>query len=151
MTPSPTILIVLLILGLSILILGLVSMVANFRVYEKAHQAGWKIFVPFYSNWTLAKIGSKPAWYGLVGFVTLLTLLPVHNTNKIVLTAVVYIVSYIFSILVGIGIAHNFGRSSLFGIFFIGLIPFIGFMILGFGKSAYILPKTDSLTPIPDL
>ena len=122
-------------------------LIANYKLYKKTGQAGWKIFIPIYSSMVFAKIGGKPSWYGVVsalGYSVQPRWFP-HNIGLIVI-GITYTLAFVLSILIAVGVAKNFGRSTAFGIFLLGILPIIGVLILGFGKSTYQL-KPDVEQP----
>lgn len=86
------------------------------KVFTKAGRPGWAVIVPIYNLIVLLQIAQKPIWW------ILLMLIPIVNI--------------VVAIMVYVAIAHNFGRSTAFGIglAFLGLI-FIP--ILAWGSSEY--------------
>lgn len=100
------------------LVVSIISLVAVWKVFKKAGRPGWGAIVPFYNLYLLLKIAGKPGWW------LILFLIPFVNIYAA------------FSMC--IGIAKAFNRSTMFGIFMLGFLQFIGFMILGFGKSTYV-------------
>ena len=86
------------------------------KVFVKAGEPGWAALVPIYNLVVLLKIAGKPLWW------LLLLLIPFVN--------------FIALILVGMGVAQNFGKSSGFGIG-LGLLAPIFYPILGFSDAVY--------------
>jgi len=86
------------------------------KVFTKAGKPGWAVLVPIYNILVILQIAQKPWWW------LLLMLVPIVNI--------------VVAVLVYISFAHNFGRSTAFGIglAFLGLI-FIP--ILAWGNSEY--------------
>lgn len=79
----------------------------GWKMFEKAGRPGWEVLVPFYNLYIMTtKIALLPAWYIILFFI------PIAN---------IYALFKIY-----ISIAHNFGKSTGFGI---GLI-FLGFIFL---------------------
>jgi hypothetical protein len=103
----------LIIVWLAIAIFYFVTM---WKVYVKAGQPGWGIFIPFYNVYLLLKIAGRPGWWLILYFIP--------------------IVNIIIDIIVAIDIAKNFGKGTGFGwgLFFLG---FIFFPILAFGSATY--------------
>lgn len=54
---------ILLVVMLTFVILGIV---ATWKVFEKAGQAGWKSIIPFYSIWVLIEIAGLSWWWFLL-------------------------------------------------------------------------------------
>lgn len=132
----------LLLIGLAVValvLLGIFFLVAEFKVYKKANKPGWSIFIPVYNVYVLAGIGDKPLWWGIAASIGGLSS---RSTNSLPLTVqiilgIISAVSFVFYLLICVGVAKNFGRSGAFGVFLLGFLPFIGFSILGYGKSDY--------------
>jgi hypothetical protein len=99
-----------------IILFALVVIAGMWKAFEKAGEPGWGAIIPIYNLYLMLKIGGKPWWW------LLLMIFPLINL--------------VVAILMGIGIARNFGRGVLFGL---GL-TFLGFIcwpILGFGDDQY--------------
>jgi hypothetical protein len=86
------------------------------KVFVKAGEPGWAALVPIYNLVVLLKIAGKPLWW------LVLLLIPFVN--------------FIALILVGIGVAQNFGKGAGFGVG-LGLLAPIFYPILGFGDAVY--------------
>jgi hypothetical protein len=99
-------------------VLVLVAIIALWRVFTKAGRPGWAAIIPIYNIYTLVKIGGKSGWY-VLGF-----LVPV--------------LGFVLYILLALGVAKNFGKSSVFGIVGLWIFSFIGYLILGFGSAKYV-------------
>ena len=101
---------------LIVIALSLFLIVSFWKVFVKAGQPGWGIFIPIYNIYLLLMIAGKPGWW------LILYLIPLVNI--------------VIGILVAIDIAKNFGKDSTFGL---GLV-FLGFIfypILAFGSATY--------------
>jgi hypothetical protein len=86
------------------------------KVFTKAGKPGWAAIVPIYNVIVILQIAGKPIWW------LILCLIPLVNL--------------IVAILVGIGVAKNFGKGTGFGIGLALLGP-IFYPILGFGDARY--------------
>ena len=98
------------------ILLCVVLIIAMWKMFEKAGEAGWKSIIPFLNTYILFKI----TWGN--GLLFLLMLIPFVNI-------VVAIITYY-------KLAKAFGHGIGFtiGLF---LIPWIFFLILGFGSDEY--------------
>lgn len=105
--------------GLFWLLLIAVTIVALWKIFEKAGQPGWKSLIPVYNVVILCRIANLSGWCAI--------LYAIPGVNIII------------TIIVAIRIAKAFGRSGLFAVGVI-LIPAIFLIILGFDKSAYLGP-----------
>jgi len=109
-----------LILGALYLGIALFYIIAAWKIYAKAGQPGWGIFIPFYNAYLWIKIAGKPGWWLLLCFIPL--------------------VNIIIGIILAIDVAKNFGKSTAFGVFLLVIFGFIGIPILGYGSAVYAPP-----------
>lgn len=99
------------------LVIIVVAIVAMWKIFTKAGEAGWKSIIPIYNMYILLKIVGRPGWW------LLLFLIPFVNL--------------VVSIIVSIDLAKSFGKSELFGIVGLWLFSLIGYLMLGFGSAEY--------------
>ncbi len=104
------------IIGLAIAIFMIVAM---WRVFSKAGQPGWAVFIPIYNTIVLLRVAGKPWWW------LLLMLIPLVN---IILVIIVYA-----------SVATNFGKGGGFAVGLI-LLPYIFIPILGYGSAVWRPP-----------
>ena len=104
------------------LVISIIAIIALWRIFSKAGEAGWKAIIPIYNYYVLLKIVGRPGWW------LLLLLIPFVNI-------IVYL-------LVSVDLAKSFGKSEVFGVVAIWLFSIIGYMILGFGESKYVGPAS---------
>jgi hypothetical protein len=102
------------IIGLVVCVLVIVAM---WKIFTKAGEAGWKSIIPIYNAIVMCQI------VGLNPLMILLVLIPGVG-------------SLIFSIMLAINLAKAFGKGGGFIAGLILLAP-IFYMILGFGKAQY--------------
>ena len=106
------------------IIVGVLLLVAAWKILEKAGEPGWKAIIPFYNMYTLVKIADGK------GIKFLLFFIP--------------IVGFVYQIIFCIRMAKAFGKGTGFGIGLV-FLPNIFSLILGFGSAQYLGPqKTDS-------
>jgi hypothetical protein len=103
--------------------IGLLIIIANWKIYTKAGHPGWASIIPIYNIYILLKIVGKPWWW------LLLMLIPLVNI--------------IFAIWMTNLLSLSFGKSSAFTVGLI-FLPFIFYPILGFGDSQYKGPSAGS-------
>lgn len=109
--------------GLLLLIyiaLIVLNIVGGWKVFEKAGQPGWGIFIPIYNIYLACKIAGRSGW-SLIFF-----LIPVVNI--------------IVALFIAVDIAKAFSRSVGFGVG-LWLLGFIFIPILGFGPAQYSRPS----------
>jgi hypothetical protein len=107
------------VLLIPILIISIISIVGQWKVYAKAGQPGWACIIPIYNIIVLLQIVGKPIWW------IFLFLIPCVN-----------IVFVIWTINL---LSKSFGQSEGFTVGLI-LLPFIFYPILGFGNYKYLGP-----------
>jgi hypothetical protein len=96
--------------------LGLLTLIGIWALFIKAGKPGWWAIIPFVNSFVLCKVGGKPGWWFI------LFAIPVVNL--------------VFIVLVYRGVARNFGKGVGFTVGLI-FLPFIFFMILGFGQARF--------------
>lgn len=108
------------------IVLGVISIVALWKVFQKAKQPGWAAIIPIYNIYILLKVVGRPGWW------ILLYLIPFVNI--------------IVHLVVALDAAKSFGKSSVFGVIGLWLFSFIGYMIVGFGDAKYKGPSVGPTT-----
>jgi len=98
------------------LLIGLLMIVAMWKVFVKAGQPGWASIIPIYNLYIWCKIVGRPWWW------ILLMLIPFVN--------------FIILIILCIDTAKSFGKGAGFGIG-LALLGVIFWPILGFGSAQY--------------
>ncbi|SRR6266540_851370 len=99
------------------IILFLWSVIAFWKVFEKAKQPGWAAIIPFYNLYIMLKIVGRPGWW--------------------IILYIIPLVNIITHIVVANDFAKAFGKSAAFGFFGLWLFSLVGFTILGFGSAQY--------------
>lgn len=107
------------------LVFIVVYVIAYWKIFEKAGQAGWKAIIPIYSAVIACRIVGLSGWY------VLLLLVPFVN--------IIFAIYLSYRLAVAFG--HGVGMTILMFIFGIGLL------ILGFGDSKYLGPDGKGHTP----
>lgn len=104
---------------LLVVIVAVISIIAMWKIFEKAGREGWKAIIPFYNMYVLTEI------CGMTGWLFLLCFIP-------------GIGALIWSIMIAIKLAPAFGKETAFAVGLI-LLPFIFELILAFGDAQYQL------------
>ena len=99
------------------IVIGVLTLVALWKVFTKAGEHGWAAIVPFYNTYVQFRIAGYNPW------MFLLLLIPIVNV--------------VFAILVAVRIGTAFGKSVVWSIFLMVIFPTIGLLILGFGSDTY--------------
>ena len=108
-------------LVLAWLLLVVMIIVGEWKLFEKAGEAGWKILIPFYNVYTYFRIAGRNGWGFLLLFIPL--------------------VNIVVILMVSMDMAEHFGKSGAYGIFFLWLLAFVGALDIGFGDAKYIGTK----------
>jgi hypothetical protein len=116
--------------SLIILVFYVLIIVAQWKIFTKAGQEGWKALIPIYNVVVLYKIIGLSPWLLLL---YLLSVVPVVG----------WIISIALSIVSTVKLAKAFNQSTafIFGLLF--LSPIFQ-MILGFGKAEYVGPENNT-------
>ena len=109
------IIIFMLIFTVVMLIIGILMIVAEWKLFKKAGEHGWAAIIPFYNSYVLTKITWGNGWLFLLGF------LPLGNI--------------IFLIFTWIKLARVFGKGTGYAVGLI-FVPFIFLPMLAFGSGA---------------
>ena len=112
----------------------LLQIIANWRIFTKAGEAGWKSIIPIYGDYISYKIAWQPAyfWLTLVLGIVSSCLQGTLETNDSLMISILAIISIMYSV----KLARAFGRGTGFAIGLIFLPP-IFMLILGFGDDRY--------------
>jgi len=106
------------------LIIIAVVIVGMWRTFEKAGKPGWAAIIPIYNFIVLLEIVGKPLWW------IILIIIPVVN------------------IVIAIMLCHQLSLSFGQGIgmtLLLIFLPFIGWLMLGFGDARYVGPGGASV------
>ena len=99
-----------------VLVIAVIMVVANWKIYTKAGKPGWASIVPFYNMYVMYEIA------GMNGWMFLLTFIPIVNI--------------VIQIMLYLNLAKKFGKSTGFAIGLILLNP-IFLLLLAFGNAEY--------------
>ena len=102
------------------LVIGVLMIVALWKIFTKAGEAGWKSIIPFLNTFVLFRIAGLNPW------LFLLMLIPFVNL-------VVWIA-------VSLKLGERFGKGTAWTIFMLIIFSVIGYLILGFGGDQYRRP-----------
>lgn len=125
-----------LVIGVVGFIISILTIIANWKIFTKAGEKGWKSLIPIYGTVVLFKIaGVSPLL--ILGY--LAVGIPVIGA----------LISLGITIYVYYKLAKAFGKDSAFTVGLV-LLNTIFMLILGFGKSEYQLNKktTETIDPI---
>lgn len=106
------------------LVICVIFVIANWKIFAKAGEPGWASIIPIYANVVQFKM------VGLNPWLLLLYLVPLVNV----------VVAVVFAIVVPFRLAKSFGKDLGWG-FGLWLLPYIFNLILAFGSSEYVGPN----------
>ncbi len=106
-----------------VLAVAVLTIAGIWMTYVKADQPGWASIIPFYNIYVMLKIVGRPGWWLILFFIPF--------------------VNIIVGIMVYIELSRSFGHGVGFaiGLYF---LPFIFWLILGFGEDRYLGPAAAS-------
>jgi hypothetical protein len=128
------------------LALSVLCVVAMWRTLSKAGEPGWAAIIPIYNVVVLLRIAARPLGWTVLAFlpvtlavvdVTNPTLLLTHPALVALLGLVAFACGLTLAIIVGTGLAPRFGYGPVFGVIALGLLPAVGYSIVGFGAARY--------------
>lgn len=105
------------------LIVGIISIVAMWKIFTKAGEAGWKSIIPIYNTVILFKIAGISPWWVLGYLAAAIPFVGVFVALGITIYAM-------------INLAKAFGKSGAFAAGLV-LLSTIFYCILGFGSAEY--------------
>lgn len=104
-----------------VFVLWVLLIIANWKIFTKAGEAGWKSIVPFYSSYILFRIAGRNGWWFLALFVPILQIVAL--------------------VILAVDLAKHFGKSTVFGVVALLIFSVVGYLMLGFGKAEYVGQK----------
>lgn len=113
-----------------ILVIYVLQIIAMWRIFSKAGEAGWKSLIPIYNAIILFKVSGLSPWLILAYLAAIIPF-------------VGWIVPIVITILQANGLSKSFGKSTGFTVGLV-LLPSIFYLILGFGNSEYIGNSTNT-------
>lgn len=100
----------------------LLQIIANWRIFTKAGEAGWKSIIPIYGDYISYKIAWQPAYFWLTLILGIIssylqgTLEISESLTVYMLVILIKIILVVISIMYSIKLARAFGRGTGFAI-----------------------------------
>lgn len=121
----------------------LLQIIANWRIFTKAGESGWKSIIPLYGDYVSYRIAWQTSYFWLI-FILGIVASGIEgaanpNGDNMMLMAIVALIRLIIAligIMYSVKLARAFGRGTGFAIGLIFLQP-IFMLILGFGNDPY--------------
>ena len=117
--------------GISKLIILVLTIIAQWKLFEKAGEAGWKCLIPIYSTVVLFRIAGISPWW-VLGYLA------------VIIPGIGGLITLGITIYAMIMLAKAFGKGAGFTVGLI-LLNTIFIMILGFGSSSYQLNRKPKM------
>ena len=134
-----------------VLIISVITMIGQWKVFQKAGKPGWAAIIPIYNMWVLYEIGGiKPVFClftvaggFLTGFGNTMNFMGQSSGNSIMVlvgllanlvSIACSMTGLVFTIMCSLNIAKYFKKSAAFGIG-LAFLSFVFYPILGFGKT----------------
>ena len=113
------------------LVITVLTLIAMWRIFEKAGEGGWKVLIPIYNLYIMCKILKMHFWLMIIAIICLI--IPFVN-----IIAAIYLIYVAFAF--DFRLSRAFGHGFLFGL---GLVFFntIFILILGFNSDKYTPSK----------
>ncbi|MGN0106376.1 MAG: DUF5684 domain-containing protein [Hominilimicola sp.] len=113
--------------------------IAQWKLYTKAGEAGWKSIIPIYNSYILYKISWKPMmfWITLVVSIASCIFYSIGSDVATVIGALLLIVGIVIEIMQMYKLSKAYGHGVGYTIGLILLTP-IFMLILGLGSSQYV-------------
>lgn len=127
----------LLLFSLIALTVGIITIIAMWKVFVKAGEEGWACLIPFYNSFVLVRMAKQHV--GLAVGMIVLAIIPFEGY----LSVVASLVSFSISVIVNISLAKLFGKSTGFGVG-MALLGFIFYPILAFSDAKYEVEEEHS-------
>ncbi len=134
------------ILLIVVLVLAVLTIIANWKLFEKAGEPGWSAIIPFYSSYQMAKIGTGNetlCWTFVALSIVDFVLGRIKGDNGIIVTLalLVSLALLVISCYVYYKYTQSFGQSTGMCILAIFFAPII-YMIMAFSSSTeYVGPN----------
>ena len=121
------------------LIFYIVLVIANWKIFTKAGEAGWKSIIPIYNGYILYKISWKTSVFWITVVLALIggILNGIGNPVTSVIGVILNIVVIVIGIMQSYKLSKAFGHAVGFTVGLV-LLPPIFTLILGVGSSEYI-------------
>ena len=121
----------------------ILQVIANWRIFTKAGEAGWKSIIPVYGDYISYKIAWQTGYFWMTLLLGLIASWIQNYANATGDNVMLFIIVFLIKIITGIigimysvKLARAFGRGTGFAIGLIFLQP-IFILILGFGSDPY--------------
>ncbi|MBR1413600.1 MAG: hypothetical protein IJ574_02910 [Bacilli bacterium] len=116
-----------------VIIFYVLTVIAEWKIFTKAGEAGWKALIPIYNVYILCKIIGLSFWKFVIILPLVLGFIAGFINKENVTNAVSGIYGLVLAIMMAVKLGKSFGKSTGF-IAGLVLFPNIFQLILGFGR-----------------
>lgn len=124
-----------------VLVWYVLLVIAQWKIFTKAGEAGWKSIIPFLNTYVLFKISWKPLWFWITLILAvvfaILSSFAADSVLALVLLYIVDIAVAVIGIIQYVKLSKAYGHGAGFALGLIILNP-IFMLILGLGSSQYV-------------
>ena len=135
--------IILIPLLLFLLVIIVLQIIGQWKVFKKAGKNGWEAIIPYYNTWTLIEISECKWWYFLIiigsSFLSFNISFDFNETSRLsfnMLDGIGTLINYFIMFCVNFNIAKKFKKDFIYAIG-LTLLPFVFYPMLGLGKSEF--------------
>lgn len=128
---------------------AVITIIGQWKLFEKCGEKGWKSIIPFYNDWTIVEISACHWWYFLFIVGEAIFALIIDEVKILAGLSVVSGLLSVVSIYVILCINYNIAKKFHQGVgFAVGmtLVPFVFYLILGFSEK-YKYDKKIKVNP----
>ena len=122
----------------------ILQIIANWKIFTKAGEAGWKSIIPVYSDYVSYKIAWQTGYFWLTVILSIISSVAqgfatpdADNMMILAIVSLVRIIMIIVSVMYSVKLSRAFGHGIGFAIGLIFLQP-IFMLILGFSSDQYV-------------
>ena len=114
-----------------------ITIVGQWKLFEKCGEKGWKSIIPFYNDWTIIKISDCKWWFFLFIIIeSIFSFIVTYNenlaqSNFLNFLSLLGIITIYIIFCVNYNIAKKFNQGTGFAVA-MTLMPYIFYLILGF-------------------
>ena len=126
------------VVGIIALVFVVLEIVANWKIFTKAGEEGWKAIIPYYNSFITFKIGGNTMYFWIWLAVTVVGYILSYIGGGFVgiLASLCSLAAFVLMVLREYNLAKAFGKGIGFTVGLVLLQPIFR-MILGFGSAEY--------------
>lgn len=136
-------------------IISILTIIAYWKMFTKANEAGWKSLIPIYNVYVMFKIAKNDGFFKYLGsFIMAFVLIMIASASTSIpeviigilgiVAFILYICTFIYLYKMYADLAERFGKERIFALGLLFLTP-IFMIILAFGDATYCEAVTKSV------